>query len=473
MKPIRGVGRFARHQSANVAIIFAGCIFFIMSVVGFAIDHNMHRSAQAHVQTALDASGLAAMKYYIADPSVSDDDLQTAARDFFSEHVTRLEYASLDPLNLVRVGDTATLEVNGQMPTSIMQLFGTDTLGLYAKSEITFRDVQNVELALVLDTSHSMGGTKLAALESAADEMVYQLIDPSSTQIRMSIVPFSGFVNVGTTHSDSAQWLDIEPDRTATTGGQSCTIDESWANANCPSTSYECGQDGAPQTCTRPDCNGITVPADMESCTSHSSTLELKWYGCVRSRPDPHYKTDTLYGTHKVPGIVTPSEETCAPQMQTLTNSDTVLYNAIDNLEARGETYIPAGLVWGWRTLTNPLPFTHGEPTAAFVNSGNIKAVILMSDGENSISALSDGTHEGNSQHNADTLTKAICTKIKNGKIDIYTIAFEVSDPATKVMLEECASSSSNYYEASNASQLTDAFESIRHQIESALAISG
>ncbi|MEM6556340.1 MAG: TadE/TadG family type IV pilus assembly protein [Pseudomonadota bacterium] len=473
MKPIRGVGRFARHQSANVAIIFAGCIFFIMSVVGFAIDHNMHRSAQAHVQKALDASGLAAMKYYVADPNISDDDLETAARDFFNEHVTRLEYASLDPLTLVRVGDTATLEVNGQMPTSIMQLFGTDTLGLQAQSEITFRDVQNVELALVLDTSHSMNGTKLTALQSAANEMVDQLVDPTSTQIKMSIVPFSGFVNVGTTHSDESQWLDIEPDRTETSSGENCVTDEDWAKDNCTPVTYDCGQDGADDTCERYDCSGKDIPEDMRTCTTYSTSQSLTWHGCVRSRPDPHYKTDTMYGTHKVPGIVTPSEETCAPQMQTLTNSDTVLHGAVGALEARGETYIPAGLVWGWRTLTNPLPFTHGEPTATFVNSGNIKAVILMSDGENSISALSDGTHEGNSQHDADTLTKAICTKIKNGKIDIYTIAFEVSDPATKDMLEECASSGSNYYEASNADQLTDAFESIRHEIESALAISG
>ncbi|MEM7638008.1 MAG: Tad domain-containing protein [Pseudomonadota bacterium] len=473
MIPTRGVGPFARHQRANVSVVFAGCIFFIMSIIGFAIDLGMHRSAHAHVQVALDASGLAAMKSYIADPNISNDDLQLKAQKYFDEHIEQLTYASLNSLTMTRTGHTAVLEVTGEMPTSIMHLFGKDSMGLYSKSEVTFRDSQRVELALVLDASHSMTGSRLTTLKAAATRMVDELIDPSSNRIQMSIVPFSGFVNVGTAHSDASHWLSIEPDRTESSTSVTCIINDDWAAANCPTISYECGRDGATQTCTRPNCNGISVPDDEQTCTSRTVTQSLTWHGCVRSRPDPHYQTDTLYATHKVPGIVTPNAETCAPEMQTLTNDDVMLRSAINNLEARGETYIPAGLVWGWRTLTNPLPFTQGAPTAAFVNSGNIKVVILMSDGENSISALSDGRHEGHDQDDADALTEAICTRIKQSKMEIYTIAFDVTDIATREMLEDCASTTANYYEAKNTSQLTDAFESIRHQLESALAISG
>jgi hypothetical protein len=58
-------------------------------------------------------------------------------------------------------------------------------------------------------------------------------------------------------------------------------------------------------------------------------------------------------------------------------------------------------------------------------------------------------------------LTAEICVNIKKDEITIYTVAFDVSDPDVKSILEDCATSSSHYFDAANADELSGAFASI------------
>ena len=45
--------------------------------------------------------------------------------------------------------------------------------------------------------------------------------------------------------------------------------------------------------------------------------------------------------------------------------------------------------------------------------------------------------------------------------MEVYTIAFDLDDAATKNMLKQCASGPKYYYDASNATELKSAFDSI------------
>ena len=52
-----------------------------------------------------------------------------------------------------------------------------------------------------------------------------------------------------------------------------------------------------------------------------------------------------------------------------------------------GNTNVPEGMAWGWRTVSSNAPFTDGRPNT---EKGNDKVVIVLTDGANTYSAVSD-----------------------------------------------------------------------------------
>lgn len=131
-----------------------------------------------------------------------------------------------------------------------------------------------------------------------------------------------------------------------------------------------------------------------------------------------------------------------------------------------GETYILGGLAWGWRTLSQEAPFTE-----AAKNPNARDIMLVMTDGANTKSLGGTGStynglfHNGSSQEDADLLSAKMCNDIKNSNIEIFTIAFEVDDETTKSLLQNCASSSDYFYDASDSKNLENAFESIGGKI--------
>ncbi len=50
---------------------------------------------------------------------------------------------------------------------------------------------------------------------------------------------------------------------------------------------------------------------------------------------------------------------------------------------------------------------------------------------------------------------------MKGKGVTIYTVAFEVVEPTIQTLLQGCASSPADYYQASDAAALSDAFKKI------------
>lgn len=59
---------------------------------------------------------------------------------------------------------------------------------------------------------------------------------------------------------------------------------------------------------------------------------------------------------------------------------------AIDLMAPNGNTNVPEGMAWGWRTVSSGEPFSGGRPES---ERGNDKVVIVLTDGENTYSTLS------------------------------------------------------------------------------------
>ena len=188
------------------------------------------------------------------------------------------------------------------------------------------------------------------------------------------------------------------------------------------------------------------------------------WKGCVGSRSSPLDIEDGSYGT-KIPAVhpdlIPWVANTCpTAKVKELTKIKGGLKTAIDGMVADGYTYIPGGLVWGWRLLSDQAPFTEG----AAVSNSITKAIILMTDGDNTVKPVYP-KHDicGNScGSQADNITRNMCDNIKAAGITLYTVAFQVTPGSTgEGLMQYCASTPANYYPATSNAALKTAFKNI------------
>jgi Mg-chelatase subunit ChlD len=146
----------------------------------------------------------------------------------------------------------------------------------------------------------------------------------------------------------------------------------------------------------------------------------------------------------------------CSAPLARLTNKPASIKTQISALTASGETYIAPGLLWAWRTLSPSAPFSDGAPYSKKI----AKTIILMTDGENTKSP-NYPDHEGVDTAQADTVSKKTCDNAKAAGIRVMTVAFEVTNVTAKKVLESCASSSHDYYDATDITAMRDAFKAI------------
>ena len=71
----------------------------------------------------------------------------------------------------------------------------------------------------------------------------------------------------------------------------------------------------------------------------------------------------------------------------------TAIKAAIDDMVANGNTNVPEGTAWGWRTVSHGAPFTQGRPD---VEKGNDKVVIVLTDGANTYGDLGNSDPAAN-----------------------------------------------------------------------------
>jgi hypothetical protein len=151
--------------------------------------------------------------------------------------------------------------------------------------------------------------------------------------------------------------------------------------------------------------------------------------------------------------------------------------SAIEELQPKGNTVIPAGLLWGWRVISPGEPFTEGSP---YGDEKWVKAIVLLTDGENDVNGGRNGHNE--SAYNAfgfaqsghlgstsgsdtkselDAKTATVCNAIKSNNIYVYTIGFQVSDSTTRNLLRNCATKADMSYNSPTNAQLADIFRDI------------
>jgi len=466
--------RYLKNTSGQVAVMFAVGAMTLLAGIGAAIDFNTIASKRSSFQNFADAAVLA------------------AARSGKTEHADLLEVAKTSVLannlgnaNLVTTvtlngKDRIQVHVSGSYDTVIMGLFGNKEASIDVVSESLMGVQTYTNVTLVLDVTGSMNyNSRLPSMKTAALNLVDILDEHDTDKLQMSVVPFSQYVNVGVGNRN-ANWIDVAPDWTETFP-QSCSmVAPITGQTNCGMRPYPAIPPSPPGTCTN---DGVSYPCGgyagrpagssygcdnvygtpVEVCTTPPPILHT-WKGCVGSRNSGWSEKVEYRPGKKIPGIfdsdpsINVSDVDCNQPLREMTRDLNLIRSDIKAITANDNTYLPSGLMWGWRTLDKRAPLTavgtppRGKPVR------NI--VIFMTDGANTLSK--DGIYHTDADRvAADKATVKMCEKIKQDQIEIYSVSYEIADHEAKRVVKNCATEEAMYFDADSASKLKDAFEKI------------
>lgn len=446
---------FMRHRGGNIALMFAIALVPMVVAAGLAIDMMRVSQIRAELDEAADAGLLAAAKAKTIDPNLTLAEAKAIVRNHLNFNYGGDTTDIIDTLAFSGEGDTYHLELRGQVPNLFLRVVGIDTSPVAVNIEVIATPPRALEVMMALDNTHSMRGQKIADLRSAATELVDTIMADTNNQVMVGLVPFATHVRIGETRRDAA-WMAVPAD--SSYESNSCPVDVAAATSEgCYQQSATCTFDGVPNSCTQWVCpDGEGAPRDCSM-----NTIQTSWQGCVGSRAHPLNIRDADFLTDPVPGILnrTGSGGDCPSEILPMTTDKTSVENAITAMNAAGLTYIPGGLTWALRMISNQVPFQQGRTYTEIEDEGGQKAIVLMTDGENTRSPNPvTKAHYLTNVTLADQYTLELCDEIKDNDIALYTIAFDVTDTVTLDMMKDCATNSDSFFDASDADELTRAF---------------
>mgnify|MGYP000176886417 CR=1 FL=1 len=248
---------FLRDRRGNVLPIFAVALVPLLVATGGAVDYTNAQQQRGIVQAALDSAVLAAGKKI---GLMNNAELQTEANKFYVTNIGN-KIASPPALATSVAASTITGTTTLHVPTYFLGVIGLNEIVFDIKSSATLA-MGTIEVAMVLDNSGSMDGTKISTLKTAATNLVNTVFGLGATStkpdpVKVALVPFAGSVNIGSGfQSDAgATWLDktgVNSQNQDVLGGPSSTK------------------------------NGFAL----------LSTMNASWGGCVEARPMPYDVSD-------------------------------------------------------------------------------------------------------------------------------------------------------------------------------------
>lgn len=441
--PLNALRRFASDTRGNIAMISAFVIPVLLLITFGGIDIHRASTVKANLQDALDAATLAAARsQYTADADITRVGLASLQANMAPyKDITLLTSQTtfkLDSTGAV-IGD-AKVNVAALVANIVLPMVGRgtgDQIPVSAHSEV-MRSNNRVEVALVLDNTGSMAGSKLTNLKAAAVDLINRLeaadsrsVEPDA--IKISLVPFSQTVRVSqggsntvpsymsnaTTHTGGGAW-NASTNTTSlfsTAVGRFTlfgAIGATWGGCvEARKAPYDI-RDDAPLSSNQdrmfvpyfapdqPDRNDYTGDSTWRNYAqegndyledgrsggsgSFSSTTarETEWGLRLRNSAKyaTAYKRSGSYSTSWGPN------RGCDMQpVIRLTDNYDALRTAVNSMAASGNTNVPLGTMWGWHTLSPNAPFGDGR---AYGTERLTKIIIIMTDGENVMSDASN-----------------------------------------------------------------------------------
>jgi len=478
-------------------MLFGLAVIPILLGVGVAVDYGRGLIVRDRMAAAADSAALAAASW----PGLSEAELKTKVQEYFDANFPPTALGAVGTLNVSLVGDDIVVQVSATVPTTIMQIANIDKLDVGVTNRITKKE-RAIELALVLDTTGSMGsGGKMSAMQNAANKMLDTLFEGKSVSdsLKVAVVPFSAAVNIGADKLNSG-WLDKTAGSTVSyedfkSGVKVLELypnNRSWGGCvRERGGAYELTDDAPTSANTRwapyfapdePDyasgtnyCNDYLSDGSYSSATCYGGgSTDNHKRQCF---PGKYAGKNAANGTCGTNNLIGPNFN-CPPNAITaLTKTKSTVVDAVNALAPRGSTVIPAGLLWGWRAISPTEPYTEGKP---YDDEKWVKAIVVLTDGQNDVGGGLSGfnnsyynafgfaksghlgsTSGSNAESTLNAKTLTVCNAIKAKGVRVYTIGFQVNDTTTQNLLRNCATEPEMYYNSPSNAELAGIFQDI------------
>ena len=511
----------ARDENGAAAIFFAVSLILLAPLMLGIFDIYLASTQRDNLQDALDAATLFAARSTGTTTAAVD----TVGDAALTANLVLPTGATLVASTFTLVGDKVVgyAEVS---PPALAPGVWTHA-NVKANAEVV-RSLDKLEIALVLDNTGSMQGTKLTTLKDAAAAMVDKLVEASSRSVqtdplKIALVPFSTTVRVqtttaltsynNTTHTGAGIPTWIDPMGSSHWSGTTNNdifdgttktdrftmmknIGQSWSGCiEQRAQPYDIKEDAAVSTTPasmfipyfwpdEPDANHYNnyMNDGGSGLTDRQKERRVaKYAGGSMARSGAFTLDGAGYGAYSLG----PNAGCTLQPVIPLTTSTATIKTGIANMTAVGETNIPLGLVWGWHALAPSGPLTGGTPyNTPYVR----KIIILMTDGQNTMNnpsksgesnasfygglgyiwqnMLGTTSSDGNVRAAAiDARLALLCTAVKNRDIVVYTVRVEVTS-GSSTLLQNCASTPDKFYDVQNVSDLNAAFDAIAGSID-------
>ncbi len=397
---------FGQDQQGTVAILFGLMALSIFGIIGMAIDYSRAYSERSHLQKTAD-SVATSVASAAAFEAMEQSELEAFAASMFTANYNGMAGGSISPIVNI-VDGLVKVTTNYSVPTTISTVLGFDTISVSTHSEAVIPAMMKAEIVLVLDYSGSMDSAgKYDAMRDASIKLIDDLYqNGANPNLKFGLVPFSDHI-----------YLSLPGN-------------------------YVVGQD----------------PSGS-------------WTNCLQDRPYPHNtlndepisSDDTTKWTSGAPVDNGGSGSGVCPEylsrnlvVAPLTDNITSIKSQLSSMTPYANTHIALGMAMGWHLISPAAPFTEA---ADYTEEETKKFIILLTDGRQTENAK--GPAGSLSVADGELNLVTLCENAKNANINVVTVAFDLQDLPTRNRLENCASSTSYFFEAETNSDLAAVFAEI------------
>jgi Flp pilus assembly protein TadG len=421
------LARFNADERGTVAMVFGLTTMVLVLCMGASVDMGRWLHAHSQTRAAVDSAVLAGSRTLQVTGGDTAAAL-SAARAYYvanTKHRPKLQSDKIDfVVDAAHKAVTAT--GTAYIETPFLRVASVTRLALWkdgaAESSSATSEVGSgtgeIEIAIMLDTTGSMGGQKLADLKTAAKDLLEIVLPQGQSSVRVAIAPFAESVRPG---------------------------------------SYLSRVRGS-------------KPASIKVRDLSGSLRTYSLTSCVSERTGPDAYTDASPDSTSVVSPVYTRTGSCTPgaALVPLTTDKSRLVATVDSLTASGSTAGHIGTAWAWYLLSPKWANVWGGASApAAYGDGKVRKIaILMTDGEyniqydaNGIMTSSTGAAAVNGT--SDVQARRTCGAMKEQGIEVYTVGFGLDTANAIETLQECASNDGTAYLAQDGAQLRNAFRDI------------
>jgi len=411
--------RFTADVRGNVALTFALSATVLTTAVGGGLDYSRSTSVGTELQAALDSGVLAAAS--LTQSRSAEDVVRAYVEAALSDHQGLLQSLDLQvssdiSFNARQVEASAAVTV----PTTLLGVAGINSLTV-RRDASALQQIRDIEIALVLDISGSMGGSKIRALRDAAEEFVEVVLADNPERTSVSVIPYNGGVRL--------------PSEVLSTG-----IVDLPPGLLRQSACLEYGHD---------------YPIEIDLTDVELEVLrwgeQPMWAGSS-SAFCPERNEESVF----------------------LSNDEADLIDRIRDLDAGGNTGLDIATAWGARALDpvwrGRLGGDFGDRPAAYDDEDTIKVLVVMTDGA-ATAQIRREIRRGRprnvrlySARQARENMADACDEAEGKGVQIYTIAFQLSGSTNRNLMQGCASRPQNYYQVEDM-DIASAFSAIAADI--------